>query len=125
MIKFEVNGERVDGTCGRPEYRVEIKNCAYEGSVEQMMSEMGVVITRWLLATAGWVIAEKDKEDLDTFCALIERVGKVVLLSALVEAIRQWAEEHYAPVEEEDLIAGLAGSLGGKVQDEPAEQYIN
>lgn len=126
MIKLEVDSKRTGGTDGRPEYCVEIKNYEHEGTVEQMISEMGAVISWWFTNTFGDILAEMGEEDFDTFCALIERAGKVTLLSALASAAMRWAEEHGTPVEIEDLAIRFAGSLGDTVQDEPAqEQYVN
>lgn len=126
MIKLEVDSKRTGGTDGRPEYCVEIKNYEHEGTVEQMISEMGAVISRWLTSGVGGFLAEKGEENFDAFCALIEQLGKVTLLSALASAAMRWAEEHGTPVEIEDLAVRFAGSLGGTVQDEPAQgQYVN
>lgn len=125
MIKFEADSKRVSGTDRRLECSVEVKKYAHEGTVEQMMGEMSAMIVQWLLATIGDFLAEKGEEDLDSFCALAEQTGKTILLSALANAAMHWAEEHDIPVEMDDLAARFAESLGGEVQDEPAEQYVN
>lgn len=126
MIKFEVDSKRTGGTDGRPEYCVEIKNYKHEGTGEQVISEMGAAISRLFTSIVGDFLAERGEENFDAFCALIERAGKVTLLSALADAAMCWGEEHGTPVEIEDLAVRFAGSLGGTVQDEPAQgQYVN
>lgn len=119
MIKFEVDSKRVGGTDARWEYQELVKNYSHRGSVEQLMGELGVITSRVFGGAVGNFLAENGVEDLDTFCALIDRVGKTMLLSALVNAAMHWAEEHDTPVEMEALAARFAQGLGGKVQDEP------